>query len=46
MEFIGMQDRFGESGTPAELMEHFGLTARHIAESVKKAVARKQEKSP
>lgn len=28
---IGMQDRFGESGTPAELLEHFGLNARHIA---------------
>jgi len=28
---IGMQDRFGESGAPSELMEHFGLTATHIA---------------
>lgn len=28
---IGMQDRFGESGAPAELMEYFGLTATHIA---------------
>jgi transketolase len=28
---IGMQDRFGESGAPEELMEHFGLTATHIA---------------
>jgi len=28
---IGMQDHFGESGTPADLMEHFGLTATHIA---------------
>jgi transketolase len=28
---IGMQDRFGESGTPEELMEYFGLTATHIA---------------
>ncbi len=28
---IGMQDRFGESGDPSELMEHFGLTATHIA---------------
>ncbi|MGI9028228.1 MAG: transketolase family protein [Candidatus Saccharimonadales bacterium] len=27
---LGMRDRFGESGTPDELMEHFGLTARHI----------------
>lgn len=28
---IGMRDRFGESGEPAELLEHFGLTATHIA---------------
>ena len=28
---IGMQDRFGESGAPSELLEHFGLNARHIA---------------
>jgi transketolase len=27
---IGMKDRFGESGDPEELMQHFGLTARHI----------------
>ncbi len=27
---IGMQDRFGESGKPGELLKHFGLTARHI----------------
>lgn len=28
---IGMKDRFGESGEPGELLEHFGLTAKHIA---------------
>jgi transketolase len=27
---IGMQDRFGESGAPDELLEHFGLTAKQI----------------
>lgn len=27
---IGMQDRFGESGAPDELLEKFGLTAKHI----------------
>lgn len=27
---VGMRDRFGESGKPDELMEHFGLTAPHI----------------
>jgi transketolase len=28
---VGMNDSFGESGDPAELLEHFGLTAKHIA---------------
>ena len=27
---IGMQDRFGESGDPKELLEHFGLDAKHV----------------
>ncbi len=31
---IGMRDRFGESGTTQELMEHFGLSARHIQQAV------------
>lgn len=31
---IGIDDRFGESGSPAELMNFFGLTAPHIADKV------------
>lgn len=27
---IGVEDKFGESGTPEELFEHFGLTEKHI----------------
>jgi len=30
MEMIGMNDCFGESGQPAELMEKYGMTAGHI----------------
>ena len=30
MHRIGMQDRFGESGEPNELLEYFGLDAKHI----------------
>jgi len=30
MQRIGMQDSFGESGTPDELLTHFGLDAKHI----------------
>lgn len=42
MEFVGMRDRFGESGDPAELMQAFGLTAAGIADAVKRVIARKQ----
>lgn len=28
---IGMNDRFGESGEPDQLLEHFGLTGTHMA---------------
>jgi transketolase len=32
---LGIQDRFGESGKPAELLEHFRLTGPLIAEDIK-----------
>ena len=35
---IGMQDRFGESGAPNELLDHFGLTGAKIAKSVQQFV--------
>ncbi|WP_324824447.1 transketolase family protein [Sinanaerobacter sp. ZZT-01] len=35
MKLIGVMDTFGESGKPAELMEKYGLTAKHIYEAVK-----------
>lgn len=31
---VGMRDHFGESGKPAELLEHFNLTGKHIAMNV------------
>ncbi|MDK2899382.1 MAG: transketolase [Patescibacteria group bacterium] len=31
---IGVHDRYGESGQPSELIEHFGLTGEHIARKV------------
>lgn len=37
---IGMQDRFGESGEPQELLEAFGLTGKHIAETAQQMLAR------
>lgn len=33
---VGVADRFGTSGDPAELMEYFGLTGRHIAAAARK----------
>lgn len=41
MRRIGMQDRFGESGSPAELFEHFGLDAKHIRLAVHAVVDKK-----
>jgi transketolase len=41
IEMVGMQDRFGESGKPAELYKKYGLDAQHIAEAAKKATKRK-----
>lgn len=42
VEFVGVRDVFGESGEPAELAEHFKLTAPHIAAAAKRAIARKR----
>ena len=33
---VGIKDSFGESGSPADLLQKFGLTSRHIAEAVRK----------
>jgi transketolase len=41
MELVGMQDKFGESGTPEALMEKYGLTAVHIVAAAEKVMARK-----
>ena len=41
MEYINGGDKFGQSGTPAELLAAYGLDAAHIAEAAKKAIARK-----
>ena len=41
MEFINGQDRWGQSGTPKELLAAYGLDAAHIAAAARKAVGRK-----
>ncbi|MBU0765020.1 MAG: transketolase family protein [Bacteroidetes bacterium] len=42
VEFVGMPDCFGESGTPGELMDKYGMKARHIMGAVERVVARKK----
>lgn len=41
-EYIGVQNRFGESGEPGELVEAFGMGIVSIKEAVKKVIARKK----
>jgi transketolase len=41
MEFVGVKDLFGQSGTPDELIEHYGLGKNSIKEVVRKVFARK-----
>ena len=41
MAFVGVQDSFGESGTPKELMAKYGLTAKDIVAAAKNLVTRK-----
>ncbi len=41
LEIIAVDDKFGESGKPEELMEKYGLTTKHIVEAAKRAVSRK-----
>ena len=43
IEFIGVQNRFGESGNPSELIEKFGMGVSHIKEAVRKVTNRKKE---
>ena len=41
MEFVGVHDLFGQSGTPDELIEHYGMGKNSIKEAVKKVLKRK-----
>lgn len=42
IEFIGIKDKFGQSGKPDELIAHYGLDEKSIKEAVKKVLARKK----
>lgn len=40
IECIGAQDRFGQSGTSAQLIEEYGMAPHHIVEAARRAIAR------
>ena len=42
-EYVAVNDTFGESGTPAQLMTKYGLDAEHIIKAVKKVMSRKNK---
>ena len=41
LEMVGVNDTFGESGTPRQLMEKYGLTSSDIVKASKKVLTRK-----
>jgi transketolase len=41
LQRVGVRDTFGESGTPRQLMEKYGLTAKEVAAAARAAIARK-----
>ena len=43
IEMVGVQDHFGESGEPNELIEKYGMGKEAIKEAIKKVLARKSK---
>ncbi len=43
MGFVGMKDRYAESGAPDQLLEKYGLTAADIAREVRAVLKRKKD---
>lgn len=43
-EFVAVDDKFGESGRPEELMRVYGLDVTNIIEAAKRAIERRQAK--
>lgn len=41
VEMVGVNDSFGESGTPDELMKKYGLESQNIVDAALKAISRK-----
>ncbi len=41
-EYVAVMDTFGESGTPKQLLDKYGLTTAHIVAAAEKAISRKK----
>mgnify|MGYP000244359337 CR=1 FL=1 len=41
MEYVGVKDKYGESGSPEELVKHFGLDSESIKKAVSKVLSRR-----
>ena len=41
VEMVGVKDSFGQTGTPDQLMQYYGLKAVNIAEAVRKVIKKK-----
>ena len=42
MEYVAVEDTFGESAAPQQLMKKYGLTHKHIVEAVQRVLKRKK----
>ena len=40
-EYVAVKDQFGESGTPTQLLDKYGLGVKDVIQSVRKAISRK-----
>jgi transketolase len=45
IEFVGVQDRFGQSGAPQELVEEYSMGVTSIVAAVKRAHTRKRART-
>jgi transketolase len=43
MEYVGVQDSFGESGEPDEIMEKYGLTIQSVVGAARRVIKRKSK---
>jgi len=41
IERVGVQNKFGQSGKPKELVEHYGMGVSHIMKAVEKVISKK-----